>query len=63
MIANPLKQGKDARRVFSFNKVFGTNVTQRKSFLIFLLSLIFHAMSYRLSIKFGSESQTNELSP
>lgn len=32
MIVNPLKQGKDARRVFSFNKVFGTNVTQRKSF-------------------------------
>lgn len=29
MIANPLKQGKDARRVFSFNKVFGTNVTQQ----------------------------------
>lgn len=28
MIVNPLKQGKDARRVFSFNKVFGTNVTQ-----------------------------------
>ncbi|KAL0306219.1 UNVERIFIED_CONTAM: Kinesin-like protein KIN-14F [Sesamum radiatum] len=29
MIVNPLKQGKDARRVFSFNKVFGTNVTQQ----------------------------------
>ena len=28
MIVNPLRQGKDARRVFSFNKVFGTNVTQ-----------------------------------
>lgn len=28
MIVNPLKQGKDARRVFSFNKVFSTNVTQ-----------------------------------
>lgn len=28
MIVNPLKQGKDARRVFSFNKVFGTSVTQ-----------------------------------
>lgn len=36
MIVNPLKQGKDARRVFSFNKIFGTDVTQRKSFLIFL---------------------------
>lgn len=46
MIANSLKQGKDARRVFSFNKVFGTNVTQRKSYLIFLLSRIFHTMSY-----------------
>ncbi|XP_061337645.1 kinesin-like protein KIN-14F [Gastrolobium bilobum] len=30
MIANPLKQGKNARRVFSFNKVFGTNVTQEQ---------------------------------
>ncbi|KAL6275368.1 hypothetical protein ACE6H2_018969 [Prunus campanulata] len=28
MIVNPLKQGKDARRVFTFNKVFRTNVTQ-----------------------------------
>ncbi|KAJ6332515.1 hypothetical protein OIU77_008564 [Salix suchowensis] len=28
MIANPLKNGKEARKVFSFNKVFGTNVTQ-----------------------------------
>ncbi|KAL2332864.1 hypothetical protein Fmac_014077 [Flemingia macrophylla] len=28
MIVNPLKHGKDARRVFSFNKVFGTSVTQ-----------------------------------
>jgi len=28
MIMNPLKQGKDARRVFSFNKVFATNATQ-----------------------------------
>ncbi|GER52710.1 kinesin motor family protein [Striga asiatica] len=29
MIVNPLKPSKDARRVFSFNKVFGTNVTQQ----------------------------------
>jgi kinesin family protein C2/C3 len=28
MIVNPLKNGKEARKVFSFNKVFGTNVTQ-----------------------------------
>ncbi|KAF9673173.1 hypothetical protein SADUNF_Sadunf11G0121000 [Salix dunnii] len=28
MIANPLKNGKEARKVFTFNKVFGTNVTQ-----------------------------------
>jgi kinesin family protein C2/C3 len=28
MIVNPLKQGKDARKVFSFNKVFATNATQ-----------------------------------
>lgn len=38
MIVNPLKQGKDARKVFSFNKVFGTNVTQGMSFSIFYLS-------------------------
>ncbi|MED6175290.1 Kinesin-like protein KIN-14F [Stylosanthes scabra] len=30
MIVNPLKQGKDSRRVFSFNKVFGTAVTQEQ---------------------------------
>lgn len=29
MIVNPYKHSKDARRIFSFNKVFGTNVTQR----------------------------------
>ncbi|KAK6934651.1 Calponin homology domain, partial [Dillenia turbinata] len=30
MIVNPNKQGKEARRVFSFNKVFGMNVTQQQ---------------------------------
>ncbi|KAK7299901.1 hypothetical protein RJT34_10730 [Clitoria ternatea] len=30
MIVNPLKQGKDARRVFSFNKVFATSATQEQ---------------------------------
>lgn len=29
MIVHPHKQGRDARKVFSFNKVFGTNATQR----------------------------------
>lgn len=29
MIVNPRKQGKDARKIFTFNKVFGTKVTQR----------------------------------
>uniref|UniRef100_A0A7N2M913 Kinesin KP1 n=1 Tax=Quercus lobata TaxID=97700 RepID=A0A7N2M913_QUELO len=33
MIVNPLKQGKDARRVFSFNKVFATNVTQEQIYV------------------------------
>ncbi|GAV59639.1 Kinesin domain-containing protein/CH domain-containing protein [Cephalotus follicularis] len=33
MIANPLKQGKDARKVFTFNKVFGTNVTQEQIYI------------------------------
>lgn len=31
MIVNPRKQGKDARKIFSFNKVFGTKVTQGMS--------------------------------
>jgi len=35
MIMNPLKQGKDARRVFSFNKVFATSATQGILILIF----------------------------
>lgn len=30
MIVNPLKQGKDARKVFSFNKVFAQNVSQEQ---------------------------------
>ncbi|XP_068339409.1 kinesin-like protein KIN-14F [Pyrus communis] len=30
MIVNPLKQSKDKRRVFTFNKVFRTNVTQEQ---------------------------------
>ncbi|KAE8713739.1 Kinesin KP1 [Hibiscus syriacus] len=30
MILNPLKQGKDARKVFSFNKVFGPTVSQEQ---------------------------------
>lgn len=33
MIVNPYKQGKDARKVFSFNKVFGTNVTQQQIYI------------------------------
>lgn len=30
MIINRQKQGKEARKMFSFNKVFGGNTTQRK---------------------------------
>ncbi|CAN1335425.1 Kinesin-like protein KIN-14F [Linum perenne] len=30
MIVHPLKQGKDARKVFNFNKVFGTSCTQEQ---------------------------------
>ncbi|XP_050370920.1 kinesin-like protein KIN-14F [Argentina anserina] len=33
MIINPLKQGKDSRRVFTFNKVFRTNVTQEQIYV------------------------------
>ncbi|OMP06953.1 hypothetical protein COLO4_07750 [Corchorus olitorius] len=33
MIINPSKQGKDARKVFSFNKVFGPNVSQEQIYV------------------------------
>ncbi|PON60223.1 Kinesin-like protein [Trema orientale] len=33
MIVNPLKQGKDSRRIFTFNKVFGTSVTQEQIYI------------------------------
>lgn len=33
MIVNPYKQGKDARRIFTFNKVFGTNATQQQIYM------------------------------
>ncbi|XP_057983090.1 kinesin-like protein KIN-14F [Malania oleifera] len=33
MIVNPVKRGRDARRVFTFNKVFGTNVTQEQIYV------------------------------
>ncbi|KAK8626344.1 hypothetical protein V6N13_133994 [Hibiscus sabdariffa] len=33
MILNPLKQGKDARKVFSFNKVFGPTVSQEQIYV------------------------------
>lgn len=33
MIVNPRKKGKEARKVFTFNKVFGTNVTQQQIYV------------------------------
>lgn len=33
MIVNPFKQGKDSRKVFTFNKVFDTNVTQEQIYV------------------------------
>ncbi|XP_059662357.1 kinesin-like protein KIN-14F [Cornus florida] len=33
MIVNPHKQGKDARKMFTFNKVFGTQVTQQQIYV------------------------------
>lgn len=41
MIVNPYKQGKDARRIFNFNKVFGTNATQGMSSLVVNIVLLF----------------------
>lgn len=37
MIVNPQKQGKEGRKMFSFNKIFGPNASQCTSstFLIF----------------------------
>ncbi|KAJ1271424.1 hypothetical protein BS78_06G127600 [Paspalum vaginatum] len=32
MIANPQKQGKDGRKIFTFNKIFGPNVSQSEVF-------------------------------
>ena len=32
MIVNPQRPGKDARKIFSFNKVFGANATQSITF-------------------------------
>lgn len=34
MIVNPFKQGKDSRKVFTFNKVFDTDVTQGTLFFL-----------------------------
>lgn len=36
MVVNPHKQGKEARRIFSFNKVFGVNASQREFIFILL---------------------------
>lgn len=33
MIVNPHKQGKDSRRIYSFNKVFGANATQHQIYV------------------------------
>ena len=33
LIANPMKQGKEGHRIFSFNKTFGPSVTQGRSLL------------------------------
>lgn len=42
MVTNPFKQGKDARKMFLFNKVFAPNVSQGIfSFLRLGLSIIF----------------------
>lgn len=39
MIVNRHKQGKDARKMFTFNKVFGGNTTQGKLIFMFFWSL------------------------
>lgn len=43
MIVNPQKQGKEGRKMFSFNKIFGPNASQCTSstFLIFFSFLIY----------------------
>lgn len=67
MIVNPQKHGKDARRIFSFNKVFGTDTSQGTCPLI-LYDLIWLAFFkegevkfYELSIELTTFVQINSL--
>ncbi|PPR85789.1 hypothetical protein GOBAR_AA34909 [Gossypium barbadense] len=46
MIVNPLKQGKDARKVFSFNKVFGPTISQGLSSYIHIVMALFSEQIY-----------------
>ncbi|KAH9602563.1 hypothetical protein KSS87_001041 [Heliosperma pusillum] len=41
IIAHPNRQGREARKVFAFNKVFGTTATQRMNFTRLQLTLVF----------------------
>lgn len=54
MIVNHHKHGKDARRVFNFNKVFGQDATQRMSFFVFhtiLLNFASYILPWNFKIK------------
>lgn len=42
MVVNPTKQGKDARKVFTFNKVFGMDATQGTYYRCISISTLHH---------------------
>lgn len=43
VVVNPLKQGKDSRRLFKFNKVFGPTASQGSCHLLFMNRLMLRA--------------------
>lgn len=51
MVVNPHKQGKEARRIFSFNRVFGVNASQRE-FIFTLLAISSNDIFFTFWLKY-----------